>query len=283
MFWVDEAYGDPKYGNGKWFLNPMNHSRQMYKIKKPGQKAMDFGADPESQSGRIMGEILETRFTDPEKFQNLIQEANAMKGDSPFQIGQVITLAEAFEALELTYPVTAMSCICRLMTRAQEERNEHQYSCTGLGVGMLKWERWPERYKGGVNFMSVEEAKEWLTKWDKAGMVHILMTFGGSYVGGICNCDYPDCGAIRFRMDYGVETTCYKSHYVAKVDYDACNGCGICVQRCQFGAIKFEVTRDKTNIDQFKCFGCGLCHTACPRQAIELLERESLPGLREVW
>ncbi len=283
MFWVDEAYGDPKYGKGKWFMNPKNHSRQMYKVKKPGQKAMDFGADPESQSGRIMGEILETRFTDPEKFQALIREANAMKGESPFQIGQVITLAEAFEVLELTYPVTAMSCICRIMTRAQDERNEHQYSCTGLGVGMLKWERWPERYKGGVNFMSVEEAKRWLTKWDKAGMVHILMTFGGSYVGGICNCDYPDCGTIRNRIDYGVETGCYKSHYVAKVNYDECNGCGICVQRCQFGAIKFEVTRDKTNIDQFRCFGCGLCHTACPRQAIELLERESLPGLREVW
>jgi len=283
MFWVDEAYGDPKYGNGKWFLNPKNHSRQMYKVKKPGQKALEFGADPESQSGRIMGEILETRFTDPEKFQSLIKQANAMKGDSPFQIGQVITLAEAYEAIDLTYPVASMACICRLMARAREERNAHQYSCTGLGVGMLKWERWPERYRGGVNFMDPDEAKEWITKWDKKGMVHILMTFGGSYVGGICNCDYPDCGSLRFRVDYGVETMCYKSHYVAKVDYDECNGCGVCVQRCQFGALKFEATMDKPNIDHFKCFGCGLCHTACPRQAIKLLERLSQPGLQEVW
>jgi ferredoxin len=70
---------------------------------------------------------------------------------------------------------------------------------------------------------------------------------------------------------------------VAKVDYDECNGCGVCVQRCQFGAIKFEVTQEKTNIDQMRCFGCGLCETGCPSGAIDLVDRESLPGLREMW
>ena len=62
----------------------------------------------------------------------------------------------------------------------------------------------------------------------------------------------------------GSTTGCLKSHYVAKVDYDECNGCGVCVQRCQFGAIKFEVTQGKTNIDHMRCFGCGLCETGCP-------------------
>ena len=102
-------------------------------------------------------------------------------------------------------------------------------------------------------------------------------------MGGICNCDYPDCGMIRNRVDYGITTGCVKSHSVALMDYDLCNGCGICVQRCQFGAIKFEVTMEKTNIDQMKCFGCGLCETACPRKAISLIDRMTLPGLKEVW
>jgi NAD-dependent dihydropyrimidine dehydrogenase PreA subunit len=43
------------------------------------------------------------------------------------------------------------------------------------------------------------------------------------------------------------------------------------------------VTTEKTNIDQFKCFGCGLCETGCPTEAIELLEREKMPGLKEEW
>jgi Fe-S-cluster-containing hydrogenase component 2 len=55
------------------------------------------------------------------------------------------------------------------------------------------------------------------------------------------------------------------------------------VERCQFGAIKFEVTIEKTNIDQFRCFGCGVCMTTCPTGAISMVDRKTLPGLREVW
>ena len=283
MNWVDKAFGDPEYGDGRWYLNPKNHSRNMYKIKKPNQKAAAYGSDPEAQSGRLMGEIMQVRYTDPEEFAKQVKEADSLETKSPFQIGQVIPLQEAIKVLELSYPVGAMSCICRIHSRAQEERNVQEYSCTGLGVGMLKWERWPERYKGGVEFLDPEGAAEWLTKWNKKGMVHIIMTFGGSYVGGICNCDYPDCGMIRNRVDYDIKTGCMKSPWVAAVDYDACTGCGVCVQRCQFGAIKYEVTTEKTNIDQFKCFGCGLCETGCPTGAISLLEREELPGLAEEW
>jgi len=47
--------------------------------------------------------------------------------------------------------------------------------------------------------------------------------------------------------------------------------------------LKFEVTKQKANIDQFKCYGCGVCETGCPRGAIQLLDRTSVPGLAEVW
>jgi NAD-dependent dihydropyrimidine dehydrogenase PreA subunit len=283
MCWICDEFGDPEYGDGKWWLNPKNHSRQMYKIKKPDQKAATFGSDPEMTAGRKSGEVMQTRFDDPETFKKLVKENNELKAASPFQIAQVLPIQEIFKVIEMAYPVVGMSCVCRIHSRGQEERNKDEYSCTGLGVGMFKWERWPERYKGGVDFMTPDDAREWLVKWNKKGMVHILMTFGGSYVGGICNCDYPDCGAIRTRIDYGLKINCVKSHWVATVDYDACNGCGVCVQRCQFGAIKFEVTREKTNIDQMKCFGCGLCETACPTEAIDLLDRKNLPALREEW
>ena len=103
MNWVDEAFGDPEFGEGRWYLNPKNHSRQMYKVKKPGEKPAAFGSDPEAQSGRKMGEIMQKRFTDPEEFEKLVKEANAMKEKSPFQIGQVIPLEEAKRVAELSY------------------------------------------------------------------------------------------------------------------------------------------------------------------------------------
>lgn len=283
MCWVCDAYGDPKYGNGLWYLNPRNHSRQMYKLRKPADKAKAFGEDPETQGSRRLEQIMEVRFEDPKRFAQMVEDTNANPGGGLLQIGQVLPLKDAILAAEIAYPVAGMMCICRKDTRAIEETNAHEYSCTGLGAGMLKWERWPERYKGGVNFMSPDEAKEWLTKWNRKGLVHLIMTFGGSYVGGICNCDYPDCIEIRRRLDYGFAEQCLKSHYVAVMDYDICNGCGVCVQRCQFGALKFEVTTNKANIDPFRCFGCGLCETGCPRGAISLVDRVSLPGLREVW
>ena len=152
----------------------------------------------------------------------------------------------------------------------------------GMGVGMLKWERWPERYKGGVKFLTPDEAKEWNREMDKRGFCHLLMIFEPPFIGGFCQCDYPDCGLISNAIDFGIGGL-LKSHYVAEPDYDICNGCGICAQRCQWGALKFEVTTGKANIDQFKCYGCGLCETGCPRGAIKLVDRRSLPTLANVW
>ncbi|MFH1002948.1 MAG: 4Fe-4S binding protein [Chloroflexota bacterium] len=271
------------YGNGQlWYLNPENYSATLYK-RKVGTKAIAFGKDPEHMQWDALREIAIAKREDPDKFAALVKDANENPVGHVVGFGQVLPLKDCYKVMELSYPMATMSCICRRATRATEETCPDEYSCMGTGVGCFKWERWPERYKGGVHFPSMDEARAWIEKWDKAGMVHMVMTFGGHFIGGLCNCDYPDCILIRHRLDYGVQPICLKGHYVAKVNYDACNGCRICVSRCQFGAIKFEVTQHKPLIDAFRCYGCGLCETACPRKAISLIDRMSIPSLREVW
>ena len=277
-----EQYGDPEYGNGVWYLNPRNFSRNMYKLRAPGEGHK--GAEVDLETGERAGPTTEDLIDAIEKgwqdYDSVITEmTNAM---GLHQSGaQVCPLEDADKVLELSSPIGLMSCICRKDVRAIDERNEHEYTCVGMGVGMLKWERWPERYKGGVKFLNVDEAKEWNHEMDKRGFCHILMLWGAPYIGGFCQCDYPDCDAIRRAVDFGLFTV--KSHYLAIVDYDICNGCGICAQRCQWGALKFEVTTGKANIDQFKCYGCGICETGCPRKAISLVERKSLPAVANVW
>ena len=278
-----ELYGE----GGVWYLNPKNYGRQLYRRTLPGEKYV-----PDAISWRQDRQKLFAVFTKAlqEKDTKTINEYRD-KLNELYKVNepcQVLPLKDAYKVAELSNPIASMSCICRKRVRARDERNEHEYSCTGLGVGMFKWERWPERYRGGVHFMSPDGAKEWLKKWDTVGMVHMIMVYGtstngGPFVGGICNCDYPDCLIIRHRIDYGLTWNLLKSHYVAMVDYEKCNGCGICAQRCQFGAIKMEVTTDKSNIDMFRCFGCGVCETGCPREAISLAERASFPALREEW
>jgi len=274
MCWICEQYGN----GGLWYLNPKNFSKNLYKRKNPGEKPKAFGEDPELEAMPFMTALVKSKWEDPEHSKQRIAEFNARKD----QYNQVIPLKDAHKMAELAYPIASMMCICRYQMRADEETNEHEYTCTGLGVGMFKWERWPERYRGGIHFMSVDEAKEWLNKMDKMGFVHTTMCMGGMYIGGLCNCDYPDCISIKFRTDYDIEGM-LKSHSVAMVDYEKCNGCRICVQRCQFGALKFEVTVDKANIDMYRCYGCGLCETACPREAITLVDRESIPALKGVY
>jgi Pyruvate/2-oxoacid:ferredoxin oxidoreductase delta subunit len=44
-----------------------------------------------------------------------------------------------------------------------------------------------------------------------------------------------------------------------------------------------KVGGGKANIDMFRCFGCGVCETGCPREAIKLVERKTIPMLKEVW
>ena len=270
-------FGDPEVKGGLWYLNPKNYGRNLYRRRKPGSEFSEYGRAYRGEP--VPEDPFEVRNKTPEKVLEMVEKwwTNLDKT----RPAQVVPLEDAIEVAALSHPFASMMCQCRLWTRAREERNEAMYTCGGLGVGMFKWERWPERYKGGVNFMSFEEATDWLTRWTKKGMVPILMTYGAPYVGGICLCDYPDCLAIRGRLDVGVGLL--KGHHVAIIDYDKCNGCGRCVQRCQFGALKFEISTDKANIDQYRCFGCGVCAQACPQQAISLKRREEIPGLAEVW
>ena len=282
MCYLCEQYGDQHHGNGIWYLNPYNYARNMYKLRMPGEKRTGAGLLLEGgkRGGRGLPDLLEALEKGDQPEYNEIRNEmhnNIFTGGG----AQVLPLRDADMVLELSSPIGLIGCLCRKRWRGIDERNEHEYTCMGMGVGMLKWERWPERYKGGVKFVNLEEAKEWNHEMDKRGFCHFLMLFGAPYIGGFCQCDYPDCQSLRMAVDFGVGLL--KSHYVAEVDYDLCNGCGICAQRCQWGALKFEVTTGKANIDQFKCYGCGICETGCPRGAIKLIDRKSLPALANVW
>ena len=277
MCWVCDLRGEGMV----WYLNPKNYARSMYKMRLPGEKPVEETTPAEGGESALAQAIEAKCNGDMERYAELTKQVNEGFVMSGSQCS-VLTLEECYEVVDIGSPVAPMHCICRKRLRGREETEEKSYSCLGIGAGMLKWERWPERYKGGVKFMPPEEAKDWLRYWDKRGMVHMVMNYGGQ-IGGICNCDYPDCIMIRYRLDYDLDQCLIKGHYVATVDYDECNGCGVCVQRCQFGAMKFEITIDKVNIDQYRCFGCGVCATGCTREAISMVERASLPGLKDMW
>ncbi|MBI4308003.1 MAG: 4Fe-4S binding protein [Chloroflexi bacterium] len=264
-----------------WYRNPKLYSNRLYKLREPGRRPQEAWTE---DLGGDLGKAVQAKADgDLATFQRIVGEINAR--DAKVPSGQVLPLKDAIDVVtSIGTPLAAMMCLCRKVNRGEEETSVNEYSCMGLGTGMLKWERWPERYRGGVQFMTPKEATEWLEYWDSRGMMHLVMQeTGTNFLSGICNCDYPDCQLIRRRIDYGLVYQLTKAEYVCEVDYEKCNGCGECLGRCHFNGLKYESTIDKPNIDQMACFGCGLCMTACHRNAIKLVPRTAYAGLRNVW
>jgi ferredoxin len=55
----------------------------------------------------------------------------------------------------------------------------------------------------------------------------------------------------------------------AKVDEDACTGCGACSEVCPAEAISVD---DTAKVDSELCTECGACVEECPVEAITLEE-----------
>ncbi len=272
-----------KYGDGyeRWYFNPANYARRLYKIRKEETEASGAEANPQAAGGMafVGRDFLEARERgDTAEVERIKQQIEGAMWLTHF--GQVITLEEALKITDIMYPISLITCACRRSMEGLPD--DENFTCMGMGAGMYKWERWPDTYRGGVHFLTPDEAKEVLTKLNKRGLVHSIYTFGTPYLAGLCNCDYPDCAAIRTAIDLEIKIL-WKGHYVAKIDPELCNGCASCVHRCQFRALSFVPNRNKAYIDQLQCFGCGLCATECDQEAITLVERASLPALANVW
>ena len=51
--------------------------------------------------------------------------------------------------------------------------------------------------------------------------------------------------------------------------HDYCTGCGRCVERCRFGALR--ITENRAYVDHSKCVLCGYCATVCPDVCIKVV------------
>ena len=92
----------------------------------------------------------------------------------------------------------------------------------------------------------------------------------------MCNC-CRDCCFLWVAMDeHGVHTgkRWVKSRFEARVDWDLCNGCQDCMERCPFDAIEMVKpegsNKYKAIVDPEKCWGCGVCVLTCAPNALSM-------------
>ncbi|NVM27239.1 MAG: 4Fe-4S binding protein [Candidatus Helarchaeota archaeon] len=269
------------HGDGKiWYKNAKNYARRMY-VRSRAERRSKSRSEGDNAIMGMLRDAAKKYGSDKWK----VMQKMADKFFHTAHFGQVIPLEDAKIILSsISWPIGKMSCVCLRRHRGMEgiTDKEKTHCCIGLGVGMYKWERFPEMYKGGVEFLSSNEAIQMLEQVNQKGLVHSIWTFGTPYLGGLCNCEYPICLGLKGRLDYDIKIL-IKGEYVAFIDHQKCNGCKICMTRCQFGAIKYSPALEKCYIAAWNCYGCGLCQTKCKRDAIDLKVRSKIPALKDVW
>ncbi|WDP86885.1 MAG: 4Fe-4S binding protein [Desulfobacter sp.] len=65
------------------------------------------------------------------------------------------------------------------------------------------------------------------------------------------------------------------TNYYARVDEEACIGCGICVDRCHMDAIVISDETQTARGEPDRCIGCGLCVPQCPEEAMKFEQKKS--------
>jgi ferredoxin len=120
--------------------------------------------------------------------------------------------------------------------------------------------------------ISQDQAVEILEDVHSKGFVHCAYfkkDLGRRFV-AICNCCSCCCQGMKaWNVFGGAIPLLAPSGYLAEVS-DECNACGLCVEACNFAAIRLDEAEQDCLIDEEKCMGCGVCEDVCPVEALSL-------------
>ncbi len=183
-----------------------------------------------------------------------------IKGDH-----RVLNLEEARRYLNNAQLIVLMDCICRSQRQNCDSPINTCIRLDDRGEKALTSE---ELSTLNPREATIEEALNVLDQSHKAGLVHMALAVDREEINEICSCCPCCCLVLSAVLRFGSTRFMLKSSAIAVTDESKCKGCGICTERCQFGARK---TVDDTLVfDPELCSGCGLCVSACSAQAIML-------------
>ena len=275
-----------KHGEGKkWYLRAENYSADLLSDLKRRKFIADFFSLTEGSPGLLtrLGNLrIMPRFV---KSKIVTYRVGSWK---ELHYGQVLPIEDVERIFGLVSSVVRLPCYCRHINLGTEQR-----FCYGVSLAPQEGEMFkiikeidmdyltgPDT--SGLEELTKEEALENFRQYEKEGLCHTVWTFVTPFIGGICNCDRSDCGAMQTTVTEGVPHM-FRAEYVADVNPELCNGCRQCMRVCQFGAIGYSAANKKVFIDPLRCYGCGICRASCTKDAIQLYDRGSVPVAANLW
>jgi Na+-translocating ferredoxin:NAD+ oxidoreductase RNF subunit RnfB len=120
--------------------------------------------------------------------------------------------------------------------------------------------------------VSKEEFFKLLNKFQKEGFV--LQPQNNQNPSYMCVCCGCCCGVLQMAKKFPNPAEYYSSNFYAQSNSELCNGCEVCINRCQMDAVK--MIDDNAHVDVNRCIGCGNCVAMCGQKAMTLSMKEKV-------
>jgi electron transport complex protein RnfB len=178
---------------------------------------------------------------------------------------EVMPYEKAEELVNSQEKFLVAPCICRRERKMVGEGcDKPEEACLVFGRGVDYYLR-----NGLGRLIDKKEALEILEEADKAGLV--LQPSNSQKIVNICCCCGCCCGVLRTVKRHPKPASIVSSAFEASSNPETCEGCGICVDRCQMEALRIE--NDRVDLDVDRCIGCGLCVSTCPSGTLTLVRK----------
>ena len=182
---------------------------------------------------------------------------------------RVLNLEKAKEYLDKAHSIAVLNCDCRTTRGNCDAPLDVCIVMDSAAESILSKDDLKDKNPRRI---TKDEAMQVLARSHEAGLVHMAYdVMGENRVNAICSCCSCCCAILSSVLRFGLFPQLLTSDTISATDMSKCTSCGICVERCQFGAR--EMVDGSLTINHKLCMGCGLCVTKCPTDAIRLVAK----------
>jgi electron transport complex protein RnfB len=178
---------------------------------------------------------------------------------------ETLPYERAEELVKAQEKFAVATCICR------REKQMMGAGCHAPQETCLMFGDWADYYvrNGLGRYIDKTAVMEILAQAEKANLV--LQPSNSKDIALMCCCCGCCCVVLTRIKRHPRPSELVASHFMARHEPETCDGCGVCVDRCQMEAFTLEGDRVVLNSD--RCIGCGLCVSTCPTGSLTLVRK----------